>query len=152
LKAFERTRDVLEHARVFHKQLSELYHQLEGKAERERVRMLLDYLSRHEKHLDESLASYEEEASRMVLDTWFQYTPEADTSQLLAQIKLQPGMSVSDVVRVALRLDDYLVDLYRSMAEHSDIPEVREVFTNLLDMERQEKHQAARNALRLDEM
>ena len=50
--AFETTKDVLDHARDFHRQLSDHYAQLRDKAERERVKMLLDYLSRHEKHLD----------------------------------------------------------------------------------------------------
>ncbi len=38
--------------------------------------MLLDYLSRHEKHREETLAKYEEEASKKVMETWFKYIPK----------------------------------------------------------------------------
>ena len=152
MKTFERTRDVLDHARSFHQQVSELYQRLEDRAEKERVQMLLDYLRRHEKHLEQSLSDYEKEASKRILDTWFQYTLEEDPSDLLSEVEVREDMAVDDVVRLALRLDDYLIDLYRNMADNADIPEVKEVFTNLLELEQQDEHQLARNALRLDEM
>nr|MBS0019122.1 hypothetical protein [Gammaproteobacteria bacterium] len=152
MRTFERTRDVLDHARSFHHQVGALYQRLENQAEKERVQMLLDYLGRHERHLEKSLADYEEEASKRIMDTWFQYTLEEDPSDLLSEVQIKGDMSVDDVVRLALRLDDYLIDLYKNMAENTDIPEVKEMFTNLLELEQQEEHQIARNALRLDEM
>ncbi len=152
MKTFERTRDVLDHARSFHHQVGELYQRLENRAEKERVQMLLDYLRRHERHLEESLADYEEDASKRILDTWFQYTLEEDPSNLLSEVEIKADMAVNDVVRLALRLDDYLIDLYRSMVDNTDISEVKEIFTNLLELEQQDEHQLARNALRLDEM
>lgn len=152
MKTFEQTRDVLDHARSFHHQVAELYHSLENTAEQKRVKMLLDYLQRHERHLEQSLSDYEGEASKQILDTWFQYTLEGDPADLLSEVKVKKDMTVDDVVRLALRLDDYLIDLYRSMVAHSDIPEVKEVFANLLELEQQEEHQIARNALRLDEI
>jgi rubrerythrin len=152
MRTFERTRDVLDHARAFHHQVSDLYQRLEDRVEKERVQMLLDYLRRHEKHLEQSLADYEEEASKRILETWFQYTLEEDPSELLSELEVKGDMPVDDVVRLALRLDDYLIALYRNMADHTDIPDVKEVFTNLLELEQEDEHQIARNALRLDEM
>ncbi len=147
MKTYTQTRDVLEHVRNYHKLLSEFYQHLEDKAEKQRVKLLLDYLSRHEKHFDECLAVYNENASKMVMNTWYQYTPQIDPSELLEEVALTPEMSVDDVIRVALRLDNYLIDLYQMMAENAEIPEVREVFMNLLGMEQQEKREQAKNAL-----
>lgn len=152
MKTFEQTRDVLDHARSFHHQVAELYHALEDTAEQGRVKMLLDYLQRHEKHLEQSLADYEGEASKRILDTWFQYALEEDPADFLSEVEVKKNMSVEDVVRLALRLDDYLIDLYRHMVAHSDIPEVKEVFANLLELEQQDEHQIARNALGIDDM
>ena len=70
MKRFKQTKDVLDYARTFHRQLSEYYDSLSKLAEKQRVKMLLDYLSRHEKHLDEILADYEEDASKKVMNTW----------------------------------------------------------------------------------
>ena len=49
--AYETVRDILDRVRNFHDQVGEYYHRLYSIADKERVRILLDYLSRHEKHL-----------------------------------------------------------------------------------------------------
>lgn len=60
---YETAKDVLEHARDYHRILSDFYNKLGAKAQKQRAKMLLDYLSRHEKHLEDSLAEYEKEVS-----------------------------------------------------------------------------------------
>ena len=152
MKSFERTQDVLDHARAFHKELQRLYQQLSTETEKERVKMLLEYLSRHEEHLEQSLSAYEAGASKRVLDTWFKYVPQEDKLQKFRDVKLEPEMSVDDVIEVALQMDNCLVDFYKDMAEVAVSQEVKEVFTNLLEMEEQEKHKLVRNALQLKEI
>ena len=152
MKTFERTQDVLDHARTFHNELRRLYEQLSTETQKERVKMLLEYLSHHEKHLEQSLAAYEESASERVLDTWFKYVPQEDKLKEFQDVKLEPDMSIDDVVDVALRMDNCLVEFYKDMAEVAVIPEVKEVFTNLLAMEEKEKRKLVRDALRLKEI
>ncbi len=143
---FEQTRDILNHAREFHRQVSQLYKRLSDKAEKKRVRMLLDYMSRHESNLEKSMARFQEQTSKEVLDTWFSYTHDEDTLALCRNTELEPGMTVDEVVRAALRLDDCLTKLYREVAECTDCNEVREIFKNLLALEEKEKSKLARNA------
>lgn len=152
MKTFERTQDVLDHARTFHNELRRLYEQLSTETQKERVKMLLEYLSRHEAHLEESLAAYEAGASKRVLDTWFKYVPQEDKLKEFQDVKLEPDMSIDDVVDVALRMDNCLVEFYKDMATMAVIPEVKEVFTNLLEMEEREKHKLVRDALQLKEI
>ena len=143
---FEQTRDILNHARDFHRQVSEFYKRLSDKAEKQRVKMLLDYMSRHESNLERSMAKYQEATSKEVLDTWFQYTHDEDTLALCRDTEFKPDMTVEEVVRVALRLDDCLIKLYREMAARTDCNEAREIFKNLLALEESEKSKLARNA------
>lgn len=152
VQTYETTRDVLDHARAFHGELGKLYERLAGEAQQERVKMLLNYLSRHEEHLEEGLAQYEEGASKRILDTWFKYVPGEDRLRECQSIQLERDMSVDDVVAVALRLDTCLLDLYKEMADTAVSQEVKDVFTNLLDMEEQEKHKLARNTLLLQDL
>jgi rubrerythrin len=56
-------------------------------------------------------------------------------------------MTIADVTRIGLALDDRLIEVYRESAENASIPEVREVFENLLEMEEEEKHTLVRAAL-----
>jgi rubrerythrin len=149
---FEQVRDVLEYARTVHRQLSEFYKNLGEQAEKERVKMLCDYMSRHEKHLEESLADYEDGAAENVLNTWFQFAPSEEMFATLRDFKVTPALSVDQVVRLAMEVDDCLINYYRTMAESADTEEVREIFNNLVSMEEHEKVRFARNALRLEDL
>ncbi len=144
---FEQVRDLLDHARLFHRHLSELYDDLASHKETERVKLLLEHLGRHEKHLEESLAEYEDGAPRKVLDSWFQFTHDESTLKIPESIEIKPHMTIADVVRMGLALDDRLIEVYEDSAVSAEIPEVREVFENLLKMEEEEKHTLVRAAL-----
>jgi len=146
---YKRTKDLLDRARLFHKRLGELYERLETVSKKEQVKMLLDYMSRHEKHLTESLSKYEEEASRRVMDYWYKYTPNNKSCEHLENIELRPDMTIDDVISLAMRMDECLVELYRSVAENAESEEVKEIFNSLLEMEKQEEVELLRNALDL---
>lgn len=152
--AFETTKDVLDHVRQFHQQLSEFYNRLSQKAEKERVKMLLDYLSRHEKHLENSMADYEAEVSANILKTWFQYPPPKDMLTTCQSLSIDDYdvLTVDSVVILALDLDNCLISLYREMIKNSESTEVREVFENLLAMEQKEELELVRNSLELKDL
>jgi len=145
---FERAGEVIERAREFHREVSERYAELADEAGRERVRMLLEYLSRHEQSLERTLADYEERAPGEVLDTWLQYVPEAETLERLEPLSrptLGPDTDVGEIVNLGLEVADALIALYRDVARKAPSDEVREAFGNLVEMEQEEKRKLARN-------
>ena len=146
----QRTRDILQRAREFHAQLSDFYAQMGRTVGREKIRMLLTYMSRHESNLAECLGQYEKDAARRVLDTWFRYSPDQPLCKCFEGVQISPDASVEDVVRMALQFDACLLDNYREMAERAVSVEVRELFQSLLKMEEKEGSALARNALLLD--
>jgi rubrerythrin len=148
----EQTRDILAGAEAFHRQIGEYYHQMSDQAEKPRIKMLLDYLSRHEEQLADSLADYEQNASAAVMDTWFQSKHKLDVCAILKDVKISPEMSVDDVIDLGLKLDDCLITMYRDLAENAHSEDVRTVFQNLLDMEEEEKRQLTRNAMRVTDI
>ncbi len=150
--AFEQIRDVLDRTVEIHGRISELYDRLGDKAQRPRVRMLLDYLSRHEKHLQESLAIYEHEVSGRVLDCWCRDIPHSIPSDCFECSDLSADMSIDEVINVAVRLDYCLIKLYEAMADCAPYEDVREVFKRLLEMEEREEVEMIRNALQLKEI
>jgi rubrerythrin len=147
----QRTRDILQRAREFHTQLSRFYERMGATAGREKIRMLLTYMSRHETNLAECLARYEREAAERVLDTWFKYVSEKATCKCFEGVVIPPEATVEEVVRIALWLDRCLVDLYTETAERAVSQEVRDLFTSLLKTEQKEENQMVRNALTLDQ-
>jgi len=150
---YKRTKDVLECIQEIHHKLGDFYHRIAGKAERQRVKMLLDYMCRHERHLEASIAEYEKKASIRVLCTWFKYTadmPDLNCCDFLEKFK--PEMAIDTMIGIILRVDDCLIEFYRSIAELCEVEPVREVFRNLLEMEKREEKQFVRDAMASNEI
>jgi hypothetical protein len=61
-------------------------------------------------------------------------------------------MSTDEVIVMALKLDDYFIELYEGMVENASSSAVKSVFQNLLDMEQQEKIRTSRAALTIHDM
>jgi len=146
--AFETTKDVLDHAREFHTQLSEFYTLLSRKSEKQRVKLLLDYMSEHEKYLEETLARYEEEVSGKILNTWSQYPPPKEILETCREISITKtdDLTVDDVIEMAVKLNQCLIDLYKEMIKNSETDQMREIFTNLMEMEKRQELELVRDA------
>jgi len=149
---YKTVKDVVDHSRRLHQQISQLYSEMGQQQPQEKVKMLLDYLQRHEKHLEDALCQFEKDKSQKVLDSWFQYAPDQDLTEVLASIEIKENMSTDEVIGMALKLDDYFIELYENMVESSRSSDAKSVFQNLLDMEKQEKIRTARTALTINDM
>jgi len=153
--ACETIEDIFNRIRRFHKELSDFYQKLNDTAQQERVKMLLDYLQQHEKNLEESLASYQTEVSNNILKTWFKFhIPDElhDTCCKQLSIENKLNASTDEIVALALKLDDCLINLCSMIIEKTDIPEIRDVFTNLLNLEKKQEMQLARNSLTINDI
>ena len=67
---YSQVKNMLEQVRDFHGQLAQYYDQLSKGAEKQRVKMLLDHMSKHEQDLQEGLRAYEETATQNVMETY----------------------------------------------------------------------------------
>lgn len=128
--ALEQTRDIIEKARAFHHALADYYEQLEHVPQKEKVRMALEYLRRHERAMEEELRNFEANTDRALLDTWFRYSPEA-SEEAIARLKIRPDMSIEEVMELALKMDEQLLETYARAAQMAPAPAVREIFANL---------------------
>jgi hypothetical protein len=144
---YTQIRNLLDQVRELHGQLAEYYKSLSVKADQRRVALLLDYLSSHERNLQASLADYEEEASRKVLDTWVDCSHLERMVATCAPTALTPDTGVDGVTHVAMDVDECLMQCYQEIADNAESDSVREVFRNLMAMEQAELRKLARNAL-----
>ena len=149
---FETLRDVIQFSRELHEELAERYEDVRDHSTRERARLLLDYLARHERHLQQSLQRYQRDAADRLLDAWFSYMPEHRLEDIVAEVEMFADMEVDQILAEALKLDDHLIALYREMAQRAPSVQVREVCQNLLQLEASEQIRAARGALSLQDM
>ena len=136
---FEQTRDVIEKARAFHHDMASFYHRIEAVVEKERVRMVLEWLASHEERMEAKLAEVESSTAKRVLDSWYQYPPDATVREAIARIEVRPDMRAQDVICMALHLDETLLRLYKRAADTAPMNEARDVFESLLEEGKKER-------------
>lgn len=146
---FDQTKDVLNHARKFHRRLSEFYEDLKDSVQKERTRVLLDHLSRHETYLDEALAKFQEAVSDNVLDSFINHKADSANVSAITDFEIHDDMTVDDVVAAAMHFDACLVRFYGDMARKTNSAKVREMFENLLVMEQHEQIELSKQTLEL---
>ncbi len=130
--------EIVDYSREIHRALSAQYAELEQLASTEQAQFLLDYLNRHEQHMAQALSQFQGDGAQAILNSWLQYSPEfypQSLPELVDKVRGARLKDVRDIVRVALEVDDYLVKIYQEILENTDSAKVREVLSNLLQME-----------------
>ena len=142
---FEQTKDVLEHARSFHQRVGDFYRDLSDHTEKQRLKLLLDYMAEREQELASALEQFTEGSSREVLDTWFQFCCDDETLKLCPGAMLNKEMTLDEIIRAGVALSQCFIDLFREIANTADSEQVRAVFQNLLESEQREQKKLVRN-------
>jgi rubrerythrin len=150
MKTFKKTFEIIDYVRLFHEKMSEFYGQLREQTEKQRIKMLLDYLCQHERHREETLEEYKKGASSKVLNNWFKYVPENIPFDCFENIAINPDMSVDDVVDNALSLNNCLIEMYKGLIEVTKVEEVKEMFCSLLKRIEKEEKNLVRDAAMLN--
>jgi hypothetical protein len=135
--------DLLKRCQHFHHRLAEHYEELEHAVHRDDVRMMLDYMARHERHIEQCLAIYEKTADPDVAEAWLRVAPDDALKHLLDEGADDPDMGVEDVIEMAMRFDNGLIRTYRQLASSTQNSKLREVLESLLDMEEREDRRLA---------
>lgn len=145
--SFKTVRDVLELSQDIHRNASIVYEQLREQTQRERVDMLLKFLSRHEEDLALTLKKVTGDVSEKILNEWHQTELTSVATILDGCKECHPDVSVQELVNMALRVDDTLIALYKHMASEASTDDARELFNNLVLLEENEKIKTVKAAL-----
>ena len=146
--SFNQTRDLLEVARQFHRNLSDWYGNMLERAATEGTRALIEILIEHEQLLDTRLGDYEEEGSANILDTFFKYVVN-EHKKCFAEYVLPDSVHSMDVIDATRCFDQHLASFYKEMAQKSLSEHVRDVLLNLMQMELKEQMTLSRRTLEL---
>jgi hypothetical protein len=153
METFKTTRDITEWLRKMHRHLSQFYDQRRKVADKERVRLLLDYLSRHEQTLEKALADVQSESGEVVLGTYFQYVPDELDDLTVDHGQLQnPDMTVDDVLRIVIRKDEALTRLYGRLAQSAPAASVKNMFVRLQEKLERDRASMVQNATQLKDI
>lgn len=152
LRQFEQVRDVLEYGKLLHQEIKALAERIEDVEQSTRLKLLLEYLKRHEDELSRALERFSKQTKQRILDIWLPYPPDPKIVQKLHEITIHPNMSVEEVARLVLQFEDALIELYKESLNEIDDPDVQEILTNLIQLEDAEKRRFAMNLARFQEI
>ena len=146
MKTFQQTRDVLENSIDFHMRTSSLYAELSEKTIDPRAKLLLNYMSIHEKELMDNQKQFNKNASKKVMDTWLQFTPEQSNQSFFNDLSLSESFSIRDVTGLGFEIDNYLETLYLALEGEADCEDVIDLFHTIRNIELQEKKELSKAA------
>jgi hypothetical protein len=149
--AYETVRHVVDDARKFHKELEALYEKQSDQTNRDKLRMILDFMGRHETALEQWTAETEAGVAPGILDMRLHFMPDIAECEDFGSATLSEDISVHEAIRTALRFDDCLVAYYRQMAEGPVPPEVKRLFRLFLRTEQSEERATIESALLMNE-
>ena len=149
--SYSTVKDILTYSRQLHQHARNLFEQLRDQTQKERVDMMCHLLAEHENTLAESVTRIEENLQQKVLDEWHQFEPGSISEALAECVKIHPDISVDELVAMALRIDDYLIDLYSQMLSESTSDGSRLLFSSIVELEKSEKMRTVRAALSADD-
>ncbi len=148
--SFNQTRDILNHARDFHRRLIRFYSTLRPQAHDEITLKLIEDLVDHEKQLEHRLADYEEDAAQDAMDTFFKYMI-ATTDQTFEHYFIPEIVDAEYVIKATRYFDETLMRFYEGMAQRSMSVKVREMLENLQKLEQREQQTLSKLMLSLQE-
>jgi rubrerythrin len=148
----EQARSIIDHTRDFHRRISLYYHRLADSTQKQRVKLLLDYMSEHEQRLANCISDYEETAPTSIMNTWFQSASNTDAGKSLQDIELEPNQSVDDIIDLGIQVSECVLVVYRNLVDQVEPESVQQVFANLLSMEEKAQKQFSRDAGRLADL
>lgn len=148
--SFNQTREILDHARDFHRRLIRFYNNLKPQAQDEITLELIESLLEHEKQLEHRLADYEDSATNDTLDTFFKYMV-ATTDQMFEQYFTPEIVDTAYVIQATRHFDENLMRFYEGMAQRSMSTQVKEMLENLQQLEQREQLVLSKLMLSLQE-
>jgi hypothetical protein len=150
--SFQTTKDYIDYAKNLHSQLAHRLHLINSHTDNTRTHLLLDYLCQHEQYMLHALERVENSMTENVLNAWFQFTPAILETHFVEELALdEDDVDLHHLLMQALKLDDYLIELYQELADQSDIPEVEASLLDLKNMELHEKIKTVRSGLSIND-
>jgi len=141
----ETTKDILKHFQKFHKIIAEYWHQLSIRSDKERVKLLLNYLEEREEQIEKTLAEIELSSSSNILNSWFSHSQCEVKLEELSVIINEENPTVEEVIDRFVLMDDCLIELYSKLVRSAENIDVQDFFENLSKLEENHKIKILKN-------
>ena len=149
----ETLKDVLHWTREFHQHLSQCLSHCADKNMDERARMILTYLSDHEKALTKVVGSFETTGDEHALNTWcYEYVAKHPIVRHAYCDAPFADLDATQIMEVIIDQHQQVIELYCYLASRADIPSAMELMESLRSLEEHELMRMAQSANRFGDM
>jgi rubrerythrin len=142
--AYSQIKDILKRGVEFHKLLADFYVKVKDDSKKDSVKLLADYMARHEKTLESLLSQVGKEQEKQITEEWIKYEPGFATYNCFDDINVNKNSGVDEIIDAGLTLNQCLIDLYHQTAEVGPTEEIKTLFSSLENAEIAEKKKLAR--------
>jgi hypothetical protein len=134
--------EVLRHVEEFERMLVEFYAKLSLQTTREGVRLLTDYMSRH--RLRTHIALFKlpvksVERIHRICNSPLRYEPRGADSHCFEGIELPPDATAAEVLDIAIKFDECLIQFYRQVVQQPVDHEIKQLFESLIQREQDDE-------------
>jgi hypothetical protein len=138
--------EVVDFLKTYHQQLQNFFLKYQDTVNSERLKMLLDYIRRHENNIQYVLETINEKDRDIILKTWIQFVPFTET--ILPEEQLtDPNQDIDSIVQQVFELDDNLIRFYDKRIHQAGVSgPVKEFFQHLISLEEKQKTQISEAA------
>ena len=131
--------NVLEHAEQFEQMLADYYANLSEKTNRDGVRLLTDYMSRHRIHIEAALQKIPASQVKQILSERVRYEPQGADMRTIEAFQLPPNATADQVLDAAITFDESLITLYNQVLQQTNDEQIRLFFESLLHAEERDE-------------
>ncbi len=150
---YKTVKDILDWTAELHRQLGELAEKAADNPNRDRLKLVVDYLADHEARLKKAILDFEENTSESVLSTWFDRAPDFELPDLNMEAEtLANADDIEHAISRVVAFHDQIVGIYNNLAEQTNNEKIRELFESLASLEEHDKLRLVRNAHHLRDM
>jgi hypothetical protein len=147
----ETTKDILDHSRKFHKIIAEYYNKISEASDKERVKLLLNYLKERENQIEKTISELESSLSNGVLNSWFSYSQCKTNLDELTKLIKKDKTTIEEVIDMFVQIDNCLIDLYTKLCNSTKNSEVQDFFNNLIKLEEIHKIKSLKNVSQFED-
>jgi uncharacterized protein (UPF0335 family) len=146
MQTYRTVAEVVDFLKTYHQQLQNFFLKYQDTVNSERLKMLLDYIRRHENNIQYVLETINEKDRDIILKTWIQFVPFTET--ILPEEQLtDPNQDIDSIVQQVFELDDNLIRFYDKMIHQAGVSGPgKEFFQHLISLEEKQKTQISEAA------
>lgn len=119
----------------------------------ERARMILAYLSDHEKALTKVVSGFETSGDEHALNTWcYEYVAKHPIVRHAHCDAPFAELDATQIMEVIVDQHQQVIELYRYLASRADIPSAKELMESLRSLEEHEMMRMTQSANRFEDL